>query len=93
MRKIIGTIGATLAIVAFLATWVAPTSATFDYDRYGNRSLSATAEVQTQDAPEFGFDVSVQAARPFLPDGQDGAPAAYQDVAEADPSGGGARRE
>jgi hypothetical protein len=33
----------------------------------------ALATVRTSDAPEFGFDVSVQAARPFFPDGIDNA--------------------
>jgi hypothetical protein len=40
----------------------------------------ALATVRTPDAPEFGFDVSVQAARPFFPDGIDDAPQVGYDV-------------
>jgi hypothetical protein len=32
---------------------------------------AALATVRTPDAPEFGFDVSIEAARPFFPDGID----------------------
>jgi hypothetical protein len=32
---------------------------------------AALATVRTPDAPEFGFDVNIQAARPFFPDGID----------------------
>jgi hypothetical protein len=41
---------------------------------------AALGTVRTPGAPEFGFDVSVQAARPFFPDGVDDGPQFGYDV-------------
>jgi hypothetical protein len=52
----------------------------------------ALATVRTTGAPEFGFDVSFQAGRPFFPDGIDNTPQSGFDVsvpaAHDQPSGG-----
>jgi hypothetical protein len=67
MRRIIGTIGATLAIMFVIGTAAEPANAqsvlgTYSIDENGDTTLTDYGSVSTGDAPEFGFDVSTQSA-------------------------------
>jgi hypothetical protein len=67
MRRIIGNIGATLAIMFVIGTAAEPANAqsvlgTYSIDENGDTTLTDYGSVSTGDAPEFGFDVSTQNA-------------------------------
>jgi hypothetical protein len=93
MRKVLGSLGTTLAVALVMAAspagaaGLAPGGMAPDPDGLEGVALplNGTSSValgpgSTQDAPEFGFDVSVQAVRPFFPDGIDDAPQFGYDV-------------